>query len=404
MSEKKGKKHKWLHRLLWTGSIATLAYVGTKIYFSLKSEKEIEEKSIPPVDSTIDELKIKIGHELFPLVDKKYGSKLLERIPAIRKQIRYELGFPLPVVRIVDDLFLEDSYVICIKGIEVATGKIMPGKYMAIKQACTDDSVELDGVEVVEPTHNIPAIWIDESECKKAIEANYLIVDPLTVMLTHMKETFIRHAPDILGLQETKKLLDDFKHIKPVVVDEVIPEVLNLVDVNKVLQRLLAERVSVRNLGTILETLADYGRHDKDIHNLVEHVRQALGRQITESFLNSEGNLDAVHLSSELESQLIEMHEVNDELDIESKIVQDFLKSLSEKVDELQKGKVYPVLICPSKIRPHIRKITQRILPNLAVLSYDEIPSDIKVEVKEVIGTQAKGKESKWVIRSKINN
>lgn len=384
MAEDKEKKHKWLRRLFWTGGIATLIWVGAKLYYSLKSEEKTEEKPKFPT-GRIDELKIKIGHKLFPLVDEKYGSKLLERIPAIRKQLIYELGFPLPLVRIVDDLFLDNSYVICVKGVQVASGEIMPGYYMAIKQASTDNSVELDGIKMIEPTHNIPAIWIDESECEKAAEAGYLIVDPLTVMLTHMKETFIQHAHEIFGLQETKKLLDDFKRTKPVVVDEVIPEVLTLVDVNKVMRGLLAERVSIRDLGTILETLADYGRHDKDVHNLIEYVRQALSRQITETFLNSEGQLEAVHISSESESQLIDMHNAEDKLDIESEIVQNFLESLSETVNRLRENKIYPVLICPSEIRPHIREAVQRVLPDLAVLSYDEIPSDVKIEIKGII-------------------
>lgn len=389
MSEEKSKKHKWLHGLLWTGGIAALAYIGTKLYFSLKSETETKEKLGPPADNRVDELKIKIGHKLFPVVDKKYGSKLLERIPALRTQLIYELGFPLPPVRIVDDLFLDDSYVILVKGVEVASGKIIPGKYMAIRQASTDDSVELDGVKMIEPTHEMPAIWIDEKECKKAVEADYLIIDPLTVMLTHLKETFIQHAHEILGLQETKKLLDDFIHVKPVVVNEVIPDVLTLVDVNKILRGLLAERVSIRDLGTILETLADHGRHKKDVHNLVEHVRQALGRQITELFIDSEGQLEAVHISSDLEDKLVNMHEANDELDIESEIMQALLKSLPETMNELRGNKVYPVLICSSEIRPHIREMTQRVLPNLAVLSYDEIPQDVKVEVKGVIALRS---------------
>lgn len=390
MSIDKRKKHKWLRKLLWAGGIATLTWIGAKLYYRLKSEEEVEEKLIFSVDSRIDELKIKIGHKLFPLVDEQYGSKLLERIPAIRTQLMYELGFPLPRVRIVDDLYLNSSYVICVKGVEVASGEIMPGDYMAIKQATTDDSVDLDGIEMIESTHNIPAIWIDESECEKAVDAGYLIVDPLTVMITHMKETFIQHAHEILGLQETKKLLDNFKHIKPVVVDEVIPEVLSLVDVNKIFRGLLAERVSIRDLGTILETLADHGRHEKDVHNLIEYVRQALGRQITESFLK-EGQLSAVHISSDLESQLINMHDANDELDIESETVRNFLKSLSEIMREaleeyeLRKNKTYPVLICSSKIRPHIRKATQQVLPDLAVLSYEEIPSDVEVAIKGVI-------------------
>lgn len=393
MIRERRKKNKWLRGLLWGGGIATLAWGAAKLYYTLKPEEMAEEKLIFPIDSRMDELRIKIGHKLFPLVDERYGSKLLERIPAIRTQLMYELGLPLPLVRIVDDLFLSNSYIICVKGVQVASEEIMPGEYMAIKQVDTDESVELDGIETIEPTHNIPAIWIEESECEKATAAGYLVVDPLTVMLTHMKETFIQHASEIFGLQETKKLLDDFRHVKPVVVDEVVPDVLTLVDVNKILRRLLVERVSIRDLGTILETLADHGRQDKDVHRLVEFVRQALGRQIVGAFLNSGGQINAVCISSDLESQLLDLHNANDELDVESEIMQELLKSLSKTVDELQEDKIYPVLICPSEIRPHIREEVQRVLPKLTVLSYDEIPSDVKVEVKSTIGKE----ESKGV-------
>jgi len=384
MKAKRRKKKKWLRKALWVGGIATVAFLGAKLYYSLKPDEEVEEKLTFPTDSRIDELKIKIGHKLFPLVDEQYGSKLLERVPAIRTQLMYELGLPLPLVRIVDDLFLDNSYVICVKGVQVASGKIMPGDFMAIKKADTDD-VELDGIQTIEPTHNIPAIWINEKEYDKAAKAGYLVVDPLTVILTHMKETFIQYAHEILGLQETQKLLDNFKKSKPVVVNEVIPDVLTLVDINKILRELLAERVSIRDIGTILETLADHGREVKDMHKLVEYVRQALKRQITEPFINKQGQIDAVCLSSELEDQFINMHNVDEELDIESEIIQKFLKSLPEVVNELRKNNIYPVLVCQSDIRPHVREIIERVLPNLAVLSYDEIPSDIKVDVKEVI-------------------
>ncbi len=242
----------------------------------------------------IDPIEFEFGYGLIPLADTQQGGDLLDRIIMIRRQCALELGLVVPVIRIRDNIQLKpNEYVIKIKGNIVGGGELLLNHYLAMSPGFEDDSIT--GIETLEPAFGLPALWIDEITKERAELSGYTVVDPPSVVATHLTELIKKHSHELLGRQETRSLIDNLRENYPVLVDELIPSVLSIGDIQKVLVMLLKEKISIRDMVTIFETLADYGTYTKDPDVLTEYVRQALSRQITQQFTSQGETLRVIY-------------------------------------------------------------------------------------------------------------
>lgn len=340
----------------------------------------------------LDIMELEVGYELIPLVDADRNGELLDRIKSVRRQFALEMGFIVPPLHIRDNLQLKSNeYGILIKGVEVASGSIVLGRLLAMNPGTTEK--EIDGIQTKEPTFGLPAVWILASGKQEAQMAGYTVVDPSTVITTHIKETIKRHASELLGRQETQALIDKFKESNPKVIEELIPDVLSLGKVQKVLQNLLKEQVSIRDLRTILEQLADYGPTTQDTDILTEYVRQAMARPITKQFQSEDGSLSVMTLDREAEELIqgsIQKTEIASFLALDPAIAEKLLVKLQEAVEAMTpKLETSPVLLASPGIRHHLRKFVERFLPDLAVLSHNEITPSVQIKTLKVVELNA---------------
>ena len=359
-------------------------------------KKEDEAKAPTPerVESILplDIMELEVGYELIPLVDADSNGELLDRIKSVRRQFALEMGFIVPPLHIRDNLQLKSNeYGILIKGVEVSRGSIMAGRLLAMNPGTIE--TEIDGIQTKEPTFGLPAVWISTSDKQKAQMAGYTVVDSSTVVTTHIKETIKRHASELLGRQETQSLIDKFKESNPKVIEELIPDVLSLGKVQKVLQNLLKEQISIRDLRTILEQLADYGPTTKDTDILTEYVRQALARPITKQFQSTDGSLSVVTLNREVEELIhssIQKTELASFLALEPTVAEKLLIKLQEAVEAITpQMETSPVLLASPGIRHHLRKFVERFIPDLAVLSHSEIIPSVQIKTLKVVDLNA---------------
>ena len=359
-------------------------------------KKEDEAKAPTPerVESILplDIMELEVGYELIPLVDADSNGELLDRIKSVRRQFALELGFIVPPLHIRDNLQLKSNeYGILIKGVEVSRGSIMTGRLLAMNPGTIEK--EIDGIQTKEPTFGLPAVWISTSDKQKAQMAGYTVVDSSTVVTTHIKETIKRHASELLGRQETQSLIDKFKESNPKVIEELIPDVLSLGKVQKVLQNLLKEQISIRDLRTILEQLADYGPTTKDTDILTEYVRQALARPITKQFQSADGSLSVMTLNREIEELIhssIQKTELASFLSLEPTVAEKLLLKLQEAVESITpQMETSPVLLASPGIRHHLRKFVERFIPDLAVLSHSEIIPSVQIKTLKVVDLNA---------------
>ncbi len=347
----------------------------------VKEEEEEEIKVIPP-----DPISIEIGYRLIGLVDVEQGGDILERIKMIRKKYAQEMGFILPPVRIKDNLELSpNEYAILIKGVEVAKGELMLGHYLAINPGSIKDDIQ--GIPTQDPVFGLPAKWINESNVKVAKELGYTVVDPSTVLMTHFTEIVKSHCHELLDREEVQSLIDNIKSTHPRVVEELIPNLLTLGAVQKVLQNLLKEQVPIRDLVTILEALADYASVTKDPEILTEYVRERIGRHIVKQYV-TDGVLYVATLDHELE-KLIEESAKQTSFGLYPVLPPDvlnkFFAELSDKVKKLTSEGHLPIVLCSPNVRRLVKKLTEKNMPNLVVLSYTEIPNQVKIRSVGVI-------------------
>jgi len=359
-------------------------------------KKEDDAKAPAPehVESILplDIMELEVGYELIPLVDADSNGELLDRIKSVRRQFALEMGFIVPPLHIRDNLQLKSNeYGILIKGVEVSRGSIMADRLLAMNPGTIEK--EIDGIQTKEPTFGLPAVWILASDKQKAQMAGYTVVDPSTVVTTHIKETIKRHASELLGRQETQALVDKFKESNPKVIEELIPDVLSLGKVQKVLQNLLKEHISIRDLRTILEQLADYGLTTKDTDILTEYVRQSLARPITKQFQSADGSLSVMTLNREIEELIhssIQKTELTSFLALEPTVAEKLLLKLQEAVEAMTpQMETSPVLLASPGIRHHLRKLVERFLPDLAVLSHSEIIPSVQIKTLKVVDLNA---------------
>ncbi|MCS7234212.1 MAG: flagellar biosynthesis protein FlhA [Synergistetes bacterium] len=351
----------------------------------IEEEKRKEEEEVRKPESVlsllqVDPMEIEIGYSLIPLVDPKQGGDLLDRITMIRRQIALELGLVVPPIRIRDNMQLKpNEYVIKIRGVEVGRGELIVDYYLAMNPGTAKERIE--GIETKEPAFGLPALWISPEQRERAEWLGYTVVDPPAVLATHLTEIIKRHAAELLTRQEVQNLIDLVKGQHPALIEE-LNRAMSLGDIQKVLQGLLRERVPIRDLVTIFETLADYGRLIKDIDYLIEYVRQALSRQISKMYQTSEGFIPVVTLSPELEEQIrgsIQKTETGVSLTMDPRRVRGIVEKIAVEVEKLASLGYHPVLICHPSVRPYLRKILEGVLPQVAVISYNEVAPGVEV-------------------------
>lgn len=329
----------------------------------------------------LDPLSLELGYALIPLVDKEKGAELLERITRIRRTSALELGLVAPRIRIIDNMRIQpDEYCFKIRGVEVARGRIRMDSYLAINSG--DATEEIPGERTFEPAFGLPAIWISENSRERAEMLGYTVVDPPSIIATHLTEIIKRNAASILDRQMVQGIIDALRKDSPAVVDDVL-KVATLGEIQKILQKLLSEQVSIRNTVTIFETISDYRPITSNITTLTERVRQALGRQICLQYADDNRTIHALLLSSELTEKLISsaVETINGPMvGWDQTSQRAWIKSLTDSFIAVQKGGYIPLILTTEEARVLVKNSTEREFPNLVVLAASEISSDVKVE------------------------
>ncbi|MBB3109408.1 flagellar biosynthesis protein FlhA [Paenibacillus phyllosphaerae] len=383
------------------GPISTLPFAGIIAFAAYRMQKNIvrqeqqqelmeEEQQIEEVRSPesvisllqVDPIEFEFGYGLIPLADTQQGGDLLDRIIMIRRQCALELGLVVPVIRIRDNIQLKpNEYVIKIKGNTVARGELLLNHYLAMSPGYDDDSII--GIETTEPAFGLPAMWIDEPTKERAEMSGYTVVDPPSVVATHLTEIVKRHAHELIGRQETKVLVDNVRESFPALVDELIPSILSIGDVQKVLSKLLREKISIRDMVTIFETLADQGHYTKDPDILTEYVRQSLSRQITQQFSQNNDTMRVITVGPSLEKKIAESVQQTEQgsyLALDPISTQSIYQKLSEQVNRQIQAGNQPIVLASPTIRMYLRQIVERTMQDVPVLSYSELEPSVEVQ------------------------
>ena len=329
----------------------------------------------------VDDIELEFGYGLIPLADVNQGGDLLDRIVMIRRQIAMELGLIVPIVRLRDNIQLNpNEYIIKIKGVQISKGEVFFDHYLAMDPGTGEG--EIEGIETIEPAFGLPAKWITESEREKAEIFGFTVVDPPSVIATHLTEVIKEKAYELIGRQDVKLLIDNVKEEYPAVVEEVVPKVLSIGEVQKVLSNLLREQVSIRDMVTILETLADYGNVTRDTDLLTEYVRQRLSGYITNKYVeNSE--LNVITLDSEVEEVImnsISKTETGSYLSLEPNMAQKILNNTLKSVQKLTTIGEQPIILTAPIVRLYFKRLTEQLTRDLIVLSYNEIEPSVEVQ------------------------
>ena len=375
-------------------------------YFLFKDEKagatqklESENQEITDTESkepenvmnliNVEPLAVEIGYGLIPLADEVSGGDLFQRITSVRRQCAIEMGIVVQPIRIRDNLQLKtNEYVIKIRGTIVAKSELMPAMLM-----CMDPSGDtaVDGIKTTEPSFGLPAIWINKDQREDAEIKGLTVVDPTTVMVTHLTETIKNHSYELLGRQEVKLIIDSLKERYSAVVEELVPDLMTIGEVQKVLQNLLRERVSIKDMVTILESLADNSRSTKDIEVLTEYVRFALARNICNPLIDENGAITVITLDPRVEEAVgsnIQKSMQGSFPAIDPDMTGKILNSLKAKLDSVYFYDNQPVILVSPKIRPAFRKLIEMVFPAINVLSLNEIPNDIEIKTEGVVSVQ----------------
>lgn len=334
----------------------------------------------------VDPVEVVIGASLVALVGEE-GRLLAEKLSAIRKQYALDMGVVLPLVRVRDDRrLLPNRYEICVFGARVAEGEVLPDRLLAINPG--GQRPALEGHVAVDPAYRLPAVWIQEDRRAAARAGGYTIVDVFTVFVTHVTEVLKQNAHNLITRAETERLIARVREQQSGLVDELLPKVLSLGDVQRVLQSLVRERVPIRNIDAILEVLADYGAKVKEPESLAELVRERLGRSICQQLVDSQGELQVLTFDPAVEQTLaaaVRSIEEKPTLVLEPRLAEQVLRKLSEEVERMTRGNVRPVLLCAPTLRRHVRRFTERLVPQLSVLSLNEVPAQLSLRAFGVV-------------------
>jgi flagellar biosynthesis protein FlhA len=331
----------------------------------------------------IDPLELEIGYRLIPLVDTEQGGDLLERITKIRRQMALQLGLVLPPIRVRDNIQLKPrDYSIKLRGIEIAHGEIHVGHFLAMNPGIATERME--GIDTTEPVFGLPATWIGEAQKERAEILGYTVFDPSTVIATHLTEMVKRFSSEILTRQDVQTLLDHIKNEAPAVVDELVPGLLSVGEIQRVLQNLLKERISIRDLTPILEALANWSRSTKDPDVLSEYARQALARSICQQYAMPNGTMPVITLQPQLEqmiSESVSRNEMGMMVNLDPSAAQRLIAAITKEVEKAAAKGYQPLVICSAKIRLVLRRLTERSIPQLVILAYNEIvPQQVQLQ------------------------
>jgi flagellar biosynthesis protein FlhA len=329
----------------------------------------------------VDPIELEFGYGIIPLADVNQGGDLLDRVVMIRRQLALELGMIVPIIRLRDNIQLSpNEYVIKIKGVEIAKSDIMLDHFLAMNPGMVEE--ELDGIKTTEPAFSLPAIWLTESQRDKAEMYGYTVVDPPSIISTHLTEIIKKYAHELTGRQEIQKLIDNVKQNYPAIVDELVPKVMNIGEIQKVIANLLKEGVSIRDMVTILETLADNASVTHDPDMLTEYVRQALGRAISKKFI-SDTKSNVITLDPKLEQIImdsLQRTEHGSYLTLEPDVSNSILNNLSKQMQKLMQLGQQPVILASPVVRLHFKRLTEQMMPGLTVLSYNELDPNVEVQ------------------------
>jgi len=350
------------------------------------STEDIEAEEIRKPENVVsllqvDPIELEFGYGIIPLADVNQGGDLLDRVVMIRRQIALELGAVVPIIRLRDNIQLSpNQYLIKIKGVEISKGEILFDHYMAMNPGYVEE--EIDGIETLEPAFGLPALWISETQREKAEMMGYTVVDPPSIIATHLTEIIKKHLDELLTRQDVQILINNVKETHPALIDELVPKVLGIGDIQKVLSNLLREHVSIRDLVTIFETLADYGPITRDIDLLTEYVRQSLGRAISKRFLVQKTN-NIITLDPSLEQQImdaVQQSEQGSYLALDPETTQQIFEKLSQEIHRFNSIGQQPILLTSPIARIYFKRLTEQIAPDLIVLSYNEIDPSIEIQ------------------------
>ena len=334
----------------------------------------------------VDPMELEIGYSLIPLVDTGQGGDLLDRIVMIRRQCALELGLVVPTIRIRDNIQIKpNAYIIKLKGVEIARGELMLDHYLAMNSGTVFE--EVPGIETTEPAFGLPALWISENEREQAELNGYTVVDAVSVLATHLTEIIKEHAAEILGRQETQNLLDNLQKTNAALVEEVVPNLLTVGEVEKVLANLLSERISIRDMSTILEVLADYAPATKDTDVLTEYVRHAMARQITQQNVQN-GVLPCITLDPAIENKIagsVQRTEHGSYVSLDPDTMQKLLTALQEQLHKLTDQGYQPIVLTSPTVRPYFRNLVERSITGLIVLSHAEIEQNVEIQILGVV-------------------
>lgn len=330
----------------------------------------------------VDAIELEFGYGIIPLADVNQGGDLLDRVVMIRRQIALELGCVVPMIRLRDNIQLNpNQYLIKIKGVPVSEGEILFDHYMAMNPGYVEE--EISGIPTFEPSYHLPAIWITESQRERAESLGYTVVDPPSIIATHLMEIIRSHLDELLTRQDVHNLIENVKEANETLVSELVPKLLNVGEIQKVLQNLLAEGISIRDLVTIFETLADYAptTHDTDV--LTEYVRQSLKRAISNQYFNNNETTNVVTLDPNVEQVIMDSVKQTEQgayLALDPDYTNRLMTSLREETDKLEELGRTPIIITSPIVRMYLKKLTQEQFRNLHVLSYNEIDSDVELQ------------------------
>lgn len=339
---------------------------------------------------SVEPMEIEIGYGLIPLADEATGGDLLQRIASVRRQCALEMGIVVQPIRIKDNLQLKtNEYVVKIRGTVIIKGELMPSMLLCIDPSSED--INIQGINTIEPTFGLPAVWINNDQREDAEIKGLTVVDPTTVMVTHLTETIKNHAFELLGRQETKLLIDSVKEKYNTVVEELIPDLMTIGEVQKILQSLLKERVAIKDMVTILESLADNSRVTKDLEVLTEYVRFSLGRSICNGLVDDNGSITIITLSPEVED--IIANNIQKSLQgsfpaVDPDTTGKILNSIKDNISTIYFHNNQPVILVSPKIRPAFRRLIEMVFPSVTVLSLNEIPNEIEIKTEGVVTVQ----------------
>jgi len=329
----------------------------------------------------VDPILLIFGYGLIPLVDTNQGGDLLDRVVMIRRQIALELGAVVPIIRLRDDIKLSpNQYKILIKGVEVAAGDIMFDHYMAMNPGYVEE--EIDGIETVEPYLGLPALWISEGQRERAEALGYTVVDPPAIIATHLTEIIRSYLHELLSRQDVQSLINNVKEAHSTLVEELVPKQMSIGEIQKVLANLLREGISIRDLVTVLETLADYAPMTRDTDMLTEYVRQALRRAISNKYFEGEAN-NVITLDPGLEQQIMGSVQQTDQgsyLALDPNTTQKIFDSLNTEISKLTSMGLQPIILTSPIVRIYFKRLVEQIAPNLVVLSYNELDPNAEIQ------------------------